>query len=72
VKTRDKKRKKLKMRVFLKKTIYSLLQVHFPENLILDSESSVNFTSEMPIFYNLFLQKILPLKNAMKTRSFRT
>jgi len=36
------------MRIFLEKTIYSLLQMHFPENLILGSESSVNFTSEMP------------------------
>jgi len=36
------------MRVFLEKTIYSLLQMHFPGNLILDSESSVNFMSEMP------------------------
>jgi|GEM_PF-6780779 len=48
------------MRVFLKKTIYSLLQLHFPGNLILDSESSVNFTSEMPIlkfFTTLFFRK---------------
>jgi len=30
--------------------------MHFPENLILDSESSVNFTSEMPIlkFFTTF------------------
>jgi len=46
VKTRDKKKVK-NARFFEKKTIYSLLQVHFPGNLILDSESSVNFTSEM-------------------------
>jgi len=47
VKTRDKKKVK-KCALFWKKTIYSLLQVHFPGNLILDFESSVNFTSETP------------------------
>jgi len=47
------------MRVFLEKTIYNLLQVHFPGNLILDSESSVNFTSEMPTlkFFTFFFRK---------------
>jgi len=60
VKIRDKKKVK-KMRIFLKKkkTIYSLLQVHFPGNLILDSENSVNFTSEMPTlkFFTTFFFK---------------
>jgi len=47
------------MRVFWKKP-YNLLQVHFPGNLILDSESSVNFTSEMTtlkFFTTLFFRK---------------
>jgi len=60
VKTRDKKKKLKNERFFLEKTIYSLLQLHFPRNLILDSESSVNFTSEMPtlkFFTTLFLRK---------------
>jgi len=44
------------MRVFLEKTIYNLLQLNFPGNLMLDSKSLVNFTSEMLtlIFYNPF------------------
>jgi len=59
VKTRDKKKLK-NARFFGKETIYSLLQVHFPGNLILDSESSVNFTSEMltlKFFTTLFFRK---------------
>jgi len=47
------------MCVFLEKTIYSLLQVHFPRNLILDSESSVNFTETptLKFFTTFFFRK---------------
>jgi len=58
------------MRVFLEKTIYNLLQLHFPRNLILDSESSVNFTSEMPTLKFLqlfFLENTIVEKSNEKT-----
>jgi len=58
------------MRVFFLKTIYSLLQVHFPGNLILYSESSVNFKSEMPtlkFFTTLFLENTTVEKCNEKT-----
>jgi len=62
------------MRVFLEKIIYSLLQVHFLANLILDSESSVNFTSEMltlKFFTTLFLENTT-VEKCNEKRPFRT